>query len=123
MSFTEWDAGTLTDVQALRVLAMELGKVQSELEPLKAQEARLRDELSRVVAHMGGKADVPGFGQLAMTAPSITNSYDSKRLDDIVMGLIAEGYADIAESIANCRKQSSRAGSLRITREGNNAKR
>lgn len=117
MTFTEWDSGELTDVQAVRALAMELGEVESELAPLEAQRARLRDELSRVVAHMGGKAEVPGFGALAMTAPSITNSYDAKRLDELVLSLIAEGQHDYAEAIANCRKQTQRAGSLRIVRE------
>lgn len=116
MTFAEWDAGTLTDEQTLRALAYDLAEVQSELEPLKAQEARLRDELSRVLAHAGGKADVAGFGQLTMTAPSITTSYDQKRLDDLVLSLIAEGHTDVAEAIAACRKQGQRAGSLRIVR-------
>ena len=116
MSYSEWDSGSITDTQAVRALAMELGEVSDELATLKAQEARLRDELSRVVAHMGGKAEVAGFGSLAMTAPSVSTTYDTQRLNDLVLALLADGYSDIAESIAACRRQSARAGSLRITR-------
>ena len=117
MTFTEWEAGTLTDIHAIRSLAMDLAEVESELAPLEKQRQQLRDELSRVLAHAGGKAEIAGFGQLTMTAPSITTSYDQRRLDDLVLSLIADGYSDIAESIAGCRKQSARSGALRIVRE------
>jgi hypothetical protein len=115
--FAEWDAGDLTDYQALRSLAIELGEVQSELSPLRMQEARLRDELSRVLAHAGGKAEVPGFGALLLTQPSVTRSYDTEGLNNLCLQLISDGYGPIAEQIARLRRESSRAGSLRITKE------
>lgn len=116
-AFAEWDAGTITDTQALHALAMELGEVESELAPLEAQRQRLRDELSRVVAHMGGKAEVAGFGQLTMTAPSVSRSYDAKGLDELCLQLIQDGYGPIAEQIARYCRESARTGSLRIVRE------
>lgn len=115
--FDEWEAGNLSDVQAARALASDYGELEDELMPLLRQRDELRDQLSRVVAHMGGKAEIPGFGMMQMAAPSITNSYDAKALDNLVLSLIADGCTDVAESITACRRQSMRAGSLRITRE------
>lgn len=117
MTFAEWEAGDLPDSQALRTLAMDLGELESELAPLNAQRERLRDQLSRVLVHAGGKADIPGFGALIITDASITKSYDTKALDELIIRLTGIGESEIAQQIAACRRESGRAGSLRITRE------
>lgn len=115
--FQEWEAGELTDTYAIRAIAMQYGEVESQAAPLLAERDELRAQLSRVVAHIGGKADVKGFGALALTSPSISATYDTKALDALVIQLTADGYGDIAQRIARLRKESARAGSLRITRE------
>ena len=116
-TFSEWEAGKLTDVQAARAIAFDLAELEEELTPALRDKETMRDQLSRIIAHAGGKMDISGFGSLQMTAPGVSTTYDAKRLDDLVLQLIAEGQSDIAECITACRKQSARAGSLRIVRE------
>lgn len=117
MTFAEWEVGTVTDVQALHTLTSDLGEVESELAPLEAQRSALRDQIARIVAHAGNKVELTGFGTLVITQPGITTSYDAKALDALVIRLMGDGYGPIAEQIAQCRRESARAGSLRITRE------
>jgi hypothetical protein len=76
----------------------------------------LRQQASEIVDYLGGKADVAGFGTFTITAPSQTIQYDSKELDRLVVHLISSGYEELAKQITSCRKESSRAGSLRINR-------
>lgn len=115
--YEQWRDGDISDEQAARALALELGEVESELAPLNAQRETLRNELSHIVGKLGGKHAIPGFGELVNTAPSVTTSYDAKRVSDLIVALVAEGQSAWAERLAACQKQSSRAGSLRITRE------
>src|SRR5688572_6770872 len=113
-----WEAGELTDEQALRALANDLGEVESSLEPLTKEREQLREVLGRIVARLDGqKATVPGFGALAITGGGETVSYDAKVLDALTAELLQMGDAFTASRIAAARRTTTRASSLRITRE------
>jgi hypothetical protein len=113
-----WEAGELTDLEALRALCSDLGEVESSLEPLSREREQLRDVLSRIVARLDGqKAEVRGFGQLAITGGGEVVSYDAKMLDALTAELLQLGDAHTASRIAAARKTSRRSSSLRVTRE------
>lgn len=115
-AFELWQDGSLTDLQALRMLCRDLGEVESQIGPLEAERAALRDQISRVLDRAGGTAEIAGFGKLELSAPAIVRGYDKKRLDELLIALATEA-PEAAARIAACRTESARAGGLRITRE------
>jgi hypothetical protein len=114
--FDDWRDGTISDVEALHALASDLGEIESQLAPLETERQNLRDQLSQIVSHLGGRASVAGFGKLEIMPASVTRTYDRKRLDQLVIDLATDA-PELAQLIAACRTESPRAGSLRITRE------
>lgn len=114
----EWDAGHISDETALRALCFDLGEVLSDKAGIEAQEKALRSTIERIVQRFDGqKAEVAGFGALSITASGESTSYDSKACDALVAKLAANGYAEIAEELAQARKTTRRSASLRIVRE------
>jgi hypothetical protein len=115
-----WEEGELTADDALDKLVASLDAVKDRLEPAQAEEKILRDQISMVLEHVTGgkKAQVRGY-ELIITEPGVTVSYDSKALDKLVIRLM-EDYPAIAADIRACRKESSRAGSLRVTKSRGN---
>lgn len=114
--FAAWQSGALTHQQALNGLCAELSRVNADLAPLKAREQELRDQISRVVEQLGGRADVGGFGRLMITAPTIVHGYDREQLDGLIYEL-EETNPELAERLEACRTQRTISGSLRIVRE------
>jgi hypothetical protein len=115
-TFKQYQEGEITPQYALDQIARQLDSLQDQIEPLNATEKVLRQQASEIVDYLGGKADVAGFGTFTITAPSQTIQYDSKELDRLVVNLIQAGYEELAKQITHCRKEGSRAGSLRINR-------
>lgn len=114
--FDDWRDGTISDVEALHAIASDLGEIESQIAPLEAERQTLRDQLSQIVSRLGGRASVSGFGKIELTAPTLTRSYDKKRLDQLIIDLATDA-PELAQLIAACRTEAPRAGSLRITRE------
>lgn len=115
--FDDWKTGNVGVYEALRAVTLDLAECESELEPLQREREQLRAQVSELVDAAGGKAEVPGFGKLEITPASRTTSYDKRALQSLVNDLVAEGCGEIAGRILACERESSRAGSLRITRE------
>lgn len=115
--FSDWQSGSISDREALRALLSDLGEVESQIAPLEIEKSELRAQISEVLAALGGRADADGF-RLTLTSPSIVPRYDAKELDHIVGYLQAQGEDAIANLILSARKESSRAGMLRIAKEG-----
>ena len=115
--FSDWQAGSITDREALRALLSDLGEVESQLAPLETEKGELRAQISEVLAVLGGRAEADGF-RLTLTSPSVVPRYDAKELDHIVNYLQAQGEDAVANLILSARKESSRAGMLRIAKEG-----
>lgn len=109
-----YEDGYATPYETLRALCMELGEVESDLEPLQAQRERLRTEIGNVLARIGDKAEIKGFGKLSITAPSVSTGYDAKALRALVA---TWGDTEQARQVQACEKQTVRAGALRIERE------
>lgn len=114
--FSDWQSGALGDREALRALLSDLGEVESQIAPLEAEKSELRAQISEVLARLGGRAEADGL-RLTLTAPSVVPRYDAKELDHIVKYLQAQGEDAIANLLLSARKESERAGMLRIAKE------
>jgi hypothetical protein len=114
-TFADWQSGAISDTEALRALLSDLGEVESQIAPLEEERAALRSQLSEVVARLGGRAQANGL-RLTLTAPAVVPRYDAKELDLLVDYLRAQGQDEIADHILAARKETARAGMLRITK-------
>ncbi|HNP70508.1 MAG TPA: hypothetical protein PKK15_05345, partial [Kouleothrix sp.] len=119
--FSDWQSGSISAREALRALISDLGEVESQLAPLEAEKAELRAQISEVLAELGGRAEADGY-RLQLTAPGVSSRYDAKELDQLVSYLQASGDDAIANLILKARKESARAGQLRITPPGERRK-
>jgi hypothetical protein len=116
-TYQAWQDGYATPLEALRALCMDLGEVESELDPLTAQRETLRNQISEVLARIDGeKAEVKGFGTLRLTQASITKGYDKAKIQALINELV-EDYPEIAARLVACETQTMRSGGLRIERE------
>ena len=100
----------------LGALCYDLAQLEDRIAPLEAERQAIRAELSMVIEQLGPQ-DIDGFGRLEITAPALVVSYDRQRMDRLMLALIDEGRPELAERISTARKESARAGSLRITRQ------
>ncbi len=115
-------SGKTSPEEAIRSLALDLGETESELSlvagALQQQVKDLRDQIAIVLSVSNrDKVQVSGFGTVLMTKPSLSYSYDKKKLDKLCMVLRQMGNIDLADDVEACRDIVERAGSLRITRE------
>ncbi len=51
--FADWQAGAISDREALRALLSDLGEVESQITPLETERADLRTQISEVLASLG----------------------------------------------------------------------
>jgi uncharacterized small protein (DUF1192 family) len=100
----------------LGALCYDLAQLEERIAPLEAERQAIRAELSLLVDQLGTQ-EVEGFGRLEITAPALVVSYDRQKVERLMLALIDEGRSEIAERISAARKESARAGSLRITRD------
>lgn len=111
-----YQEGEIGAQQALDYIARQLDSIADSLGPLEEAQKQLRNQAGEIVERLGGKAEVAGFGSFAITAPSVTVTYDNKLMDRLVAALTGEGQTEVARRITACRREGSRAGSLRISR-------
>ena len=112
-----WLDGDVTAMEALRSLCddyEELDKAYKDYEGLREQ---TRDQIGNVLVKIGDKVEIKGFGTLTLMAPQIVEGFDKRALNDLIIQLIEDGYAPIAQQIAACKAKTSRTGGLRIERE------
>lgn len=114
-TYEQWQEGELNDLEALKMLCQQLDSLQDRLEPLQEQEKVIRARISEVVEHQGGRAELQGFGSLMITNASLATSYNRKALDDL-LDTLQKTNPEIGQALANCRQETARSGSLRITR-------
>lgn len=115
-AYLEWQSGNITDREALGILCAAIIQLDEQMKPLAERGAVLREQIGHVLAHYGQALDLPGFGKLEITNPSITKGYDRKQLDALIIELASE-YPEVAAKLTQCRTESMRAGGLRIIRE------
>lgn len=115
--FRAWRDAELDTDKALHELCATLGEVESQIAPLTAEKEQARNEISYILAAVGLTAHtVAGFGKLEVTPATLVKGWDSKALQSLLDELLDES-PDLAARLNRCRTQTSRAGSLRITRE------
>ncbi len=103
--------------QRIHVLCQELGEIEDQLRPLEEERRRIRSELSLLVAELGGKVKVDGFGYLEVSTASFAVSYDRKQVEALILTLIDLGHYHLADALRACKQESARPGVLRILRE------
>lgn len=113
--FEEWEAGALTDREALRTIWSDLREIEDPIAALDRERERLRDQISQIVARTG-PISLPGLGSAQITAPSVAVTYDRQRLERLVSE-IARSYPELAARIVACRREQERSGGLRIVPE------
>lgn len=112
----EWEAGDLTDAQALHALASDYGEIESEIVTLEQSKKATRNAIEAITMKMGGKAVAAGF-EMVITAATNRVSYDTKGCDALLAKLTRNGLFDVAEELSACRKESEVRGSLKIAKE------
>ena len=115
--YAAWLDGDATSVEALRSLCADYEEIDTSYKDFERIRATVRERIATVLCKLGDKAQVPGFGVLSMTAPSVTTSYDKSQVNALIAELRAEGNDALADRLAGCAVQSMRAGGLRIERE------
>lgn len=113
--YDDWQAGMITVTEALRAATSDLAEIESQLAPLETEREAIRSLVTELLTELGGRAEVPGFGRLLITAPGITARYDTKRLDQLLAHLLVS-HPEIAAEMRACRNETQRAGTLRIER-------
>lgn len=114
-AFQAYADGDLEPGTAIRALWSDLRETESELAPLEAQRATLRDQIGQIVARHGSQT-VRGLGTAAITSPSVVTGYDKAKIERLLTEL-ASSHPELAARLAQCRVETSRAGSLRLTSE------
>lgn len=114
-AYQAYQEGDLEPSKAIRALWSDLKEIESDIGPLEAQRAMLRDQIGQVVARHGSMA-IKGLGTAAITSPGIVTSYDRAKIERLLIEL-AGSHPELAARLAQCRVESSRAGSLRLTSE------
>jgi hypothetical protein len=110
-----YEAGSIGPGEALHSLWSDLREVESQAAVLEAERARLRDQISQIVAREGPMT-LPGFGTAQITAPSRSVSYDAKQLTQLLAD-IERTHPEIAERLREAQRVSERSGGLRIVAE------
>ncbi|HMO58382.1 MAG TPA: hypothetical protein PKA05_19840, partial [Roseiflexaceae bacterium] len=104
-------------LQRLHALISDLDEIEQELARLQAEREALRAGISEIVAQLGNRVTIEGYGTLALRAPSVSRVWDGRALDDLITSLRETGLDDYADEIAGCKKRVERAGGLAITRQ------
>lgn len=113
--FAAYLDGDATATEALRSLCADYEELDAAYKDYERLREQTRDQLSRVLEKLDGKAEVAGFGVLTLSAPAIVDGFDKQKIRQLIMELVGD-YPDIAGRLAACATKSARAGGLRIER-------
>jgi hypothetical protein len=115
-AYQDFQSGARLASEALDMLCEILAPIEDRIKFLETFDKKARAYASEMVDYLGGSIEVAGFGELKITNPSISYSYDKKSLDRLTNELRTEGLGDVAARMDRCLKPSEKVGSLRITR-------
>lgn len=116
-TFEGWQAGEVEPRAALRELCMDYAELEREVETLHCERAAVGAQISQIVASLGDRVFVAGFGELLLTPPATTVSYDPRQADALLGQLVAHGFCGIAHRLRACRHEVVEPGTLHITRQ------
>lgn len=98
-------------------LLSELSEIESELTSYTRQRDDLRARISELVEKSGGKVVLPGFARAEIRSPSVVESYDRGKVDEMITTLESAGLMILADELRQCKQRSARAGGLSVTFE------
>lgn len=115
--YAEWEAGEIPARAALASIANQLKIISAHKEELEAREKVLRSQAEQILAYTNETAIVVGGLEFRLTPASNTTSYTAREIDAYALWLVEEGHALLAERLLALKRESSRAGGLRISKE------
>ena len=104
------------DQELLEVSLRDYFEIDSEITALEATQKDIRKNIETLTVAMGGNVKLAHIGSVMVTEPSTSHSYDTKMIDALLFELIENGELNTARRIMDCKKETTRAGGLRITK-------
>lgn len=104
------------DQELLEVSLRDYFEIDSEITALEATQKDIRKNIETLTVAMGGNVKLAHIGSVMVTEPSTSHSYDTKGIDALLFELIENGELSTAKKIMECKKETTRAGGLRITK-------
>jgi len=105
-----------TDQELLAVSMRDYFEIDSEITALESTQKDIRRNIETLTIAMGGNVKLAHVGSAIVTEPSTSHSYDTKSIDALLYELIENGELSTAKKIMECKKETTRAGGLRITK-------
>lgn len=103
-------------VQQLYGMYQTVSEIENQIALLQQERDAIRAQISELVEENGGKIAIDGVAKFEIMRPTVIASYDRPGIEALVRQLATSGHSEIAERIEQHRKESMRAGSLRITK-------
>ncbi len=104
------------DQELLAVSMRDYFEIDSEITALEATKNDIRRNIETLTIAMGGSVKLAHIGSVMVAEPSKSHSYDTKGIDALLLELIESGELHTAKKIIDCKKETTRAGGLRITK-------
>ena len=105
-----------TDQELLAVSMRDYFEIDSEITALEATQKDIRRNIETLTVAMGGNVKLAHIGSVIVTEPSTSHSYDTKAIDGVIAKALQDGDVHIAKALSDARKETTRAGGLRITK-------
>ena len=105
-----------SDQELLAVSMRDYFEIDSEIQALEATQKDIRRNIETITIAMGGNVKLAHIGTALVTESSISHGYDTKAIDALLLDLISLGELHTAKRIMECKKETTRAGGLRITK-------
>jgi hypothetical protein len=105
-----------TDQELLAVSMRDYFEIDSEITALEATQKDIRRNIETLTIAMGGNVKLAHIGTAMVTESTTSHSYDTKSIDALLYELIENGELSTAKKIMECKKETTRAGGLRITK-------
>lgn len=116
-TYGAWLDGDVSAMEALTALCSDYEELDDTYKQFEKLREMTREHIGNVLVKIDDKVEIKGFGTLTIAAPTISEGYDKKALNQLIDALVQEGNSEVAQRIMACRTRSSRAGGLRIERE------
>lgn len=105
-----------SDQELLAVSMRDYFEIDSEIQALEATQKDIRRSIETITIALGGNVKIAHIGTALVTESSISHAYDTKAIDALLLDLISIGELHTAKRIIDSKKETTRAGGLRITK-------